>query len=288
MLMGVACTGLYGQTHFIDVTEEAGIVHQFRVYEGMFGGGICVFDMDKDGFEDVFMTSGMNEDVLYRNNGDGTFTNIYEGSGLEVTRGFVTQGVAGADVNRDGWVDLFITTITVKDTNNVIPRAQNLFFLNQGNGTFKDASKAYGLDKRISFSTGPNFGDFNADGYPDLYIGNYFQDYEGGLDYISDATIVSAHQTAKGYLLLNVDGESFSDVYEEYGMSHKGFGFGGVFTDYDNEWRPGSLCQSRFWVQTHAQSVAGEPISKGGFYRCSRRAGNGSGHQCHGCRAGRY
>ncbi|MCB0847901.1 MAG: VCBS repeat-containing protein, partial [Bacteroidetes bacterium] len=75
---------------FTDVTESSGINHQFRVYEGMFGGGACVFDYNNDGFEDLYLTSGMNEDVLYKNNGNGTFTNVFEGSGLERTRSFVT------------------------------------------------------------------------------------------------------------------------------------------------------------------------------------------------------
>lgn len=232
--VGTALT-LIAQTPFVDVTEAAGIQHQFKVYEGMFGGGICVFDLNKDGFEDLYLTSGMHEDILYLNNGDGTFKNIYEGSGLELTRHYVTQGVVGADVNRDGWVDLFITTITSKDSVKTIPRAINLLFLNQGDGTFRDVTSEYGLDQMYSFSTGANFGDVNGDGYPDLYVGNYFHEYEGGLDYISDATIVAAHQTSKGYLLINHKGNRFKDEYEAYGLSHKGFGFGGLFTDFDND-----------------------------------------------------
>lgn len=220
---------------FVDVTEAAGIDHQFRVYEGMFGGGICVFDFDNDGYEDLYLTGGMNEDQLYRNQGDGTFQNIFEGSGLELTRRFVTQGVAGADVNRDGWVDLMVTTITAKDSGKIIPRARNLLFLNQGDGTFRDATEAYGLVPLYSFSTGPSFGDFDADGWPDLYVGNYFLEYEGELTYINDATIVGANQTAKGYLLRNMGGQTFQDVYADYGLKHRGFGFGGLFTDYDND-----------------------------------------------------
>lgn len=225
----------YCQTIFTNVTESAGIAHQFVVYEGMFGGGICVFDLDRDGFEDLYVTSGMNEDVLYKNNRNGTFTNIYEGSGLELTRKFVTQGVVGADVNRDGWVDLFITTITSKDSAKQIPRARNLLFLNNGDQTFRDVTDEFGLTPLYSFSTGGSFGDFNADGYPDLYVGNYFKEYDGELSEINDATIVNANQTAKGYLLKNNKGKSFSNVYEDYGLDHKGFSFGAVFTDYDND-----------------------------------------------------
>ena len=224
-----------GQNKFTNVTASAGIHHKFQVLEGMFGGGACVFDFNNDGFEDVFITSGMNDDVLYKNNGDGTFTNVYIGSGLEKTKGFVTQGAVSADVNRDGFRDLLVTTITTKNENKVIPRASNMLFLNNGNGTFKDVSKEYGFHERQTFSTAASFGDFNADGFPDLYIGNYFNEFKGELNGISDATIVGANQIAEGNLLINVAGKYFKDVYKEYGLKHKGFGFGGVFTDFDND-----------------------------------------------------
>jgi enediyne biosynthesis protein E4 len=222
------------QMSFKDVTKEAGIQHQFVVYEGMFGGGACVIDFNNDGWEDIFITGGMGEDALYQNKGDGTFRNIYHSSGL-TTAPYVTQGVSSADVNKDGWVDLFITTITTKDSVKTIPRAENLLFINNGNSTFRNATKEFGLDGLISFSTGVSFGDFNADGYPDAYIGNYFLDYEGQLNLINDATIVNANQTAKGYLLKNKGGKYFSNVYSDYGLAHKGFGFGAAFTDFDND-----------------------------------------------------
>lgn len=223
------------QAHFTDVTTPAGINHVFKVYEGFFGGGACVIDYNNDGYEDVYITSGTNDDVLYKNNGNGTFTNVFEQSGLTATKNFVTQGVAGADVNRDGFVDLFVTTITRRDKKEIIPRAINLLFINNGNGTFRDATKEYGLDQLFTFSTGASFGDFNADGWPDIYVGNYFNEYHGKLNVINDATVVGANQIAKGNLLLNEKGKKFRDVYEEYGLDYRGFGFGGVFTDYDND-----------------------------------------------------
>ncbi|QEC66565.1 CRTAC1 family protein [Panacibacter ginsenosidivorans] len=225
----------FSQTRFKDVTDSAGIKHVFKVYEGMFGGGACVVDYNNDGFEDVYITGGMNDDVLYKNNGNGTFTNVFEQSGLSVTKNYVTQGVSSADVNRDGFVDLFITTITSRNKKQAIPREINLLFLNNGNGTFRDATKEYGLDQMYSFSTGGSFGDFNADGWADIYVGNYFNQYEGKLSVINDATVVGANQIAKGYLLLNESGKKFKDVYGDYGLDYRGFGFGGVFTDYDND-----------------------------------------------------
>ena len=229
-------TTIHGQPVFKDVTEESGIHHQFVVFEGMFGGGACVFDVNKDGFEDIYITGGVNDDALYLNAGNGTFKNIFKNSGLEQTSHYVTQGVAGADVNKDGWVDLFITTITTRDSVKVIPRAENLLFLNNGNSTFRDVTEEYGLKELVSFSLGVSFGDINGDGFPDAYIGNYFQDYEGQLTAINDATIVTANSTSKGYLLRNVDGQYFSNVYSDYGLSYKGFGFGGTFTDFDNDY----------------------------------------------------
>ena len=225
----------FGQTAFSDVTESAGINHQFYVFEGTFGGGATVADFNNDGFEDLFITSGTKADALYLNNGDGTFKDIYEHSGLEVTKKYVTQGVVSADVNRDGFRDLFITTINTTDGTNRIPRAENLLFLNNGNLTFRNATSQYQLTDLNSFSTGPSFGDINADGYPDLFVGNYFQEFEGKLGVLKDATIVSANQTSKSYLLLNENGQTFKNVYEEYNLGHKGFGFGGVFTDFDND-----------------------------------------------------
>jgi len=108
-------------------------------------------------------------------------------------------------------------------------------FINNGNGTFRDATKEYGLDQLFTFSTGASFGDFNADGWPDIYVGNYFNEYAGKLNVINDATVVGANQIAKGNLLLNEKGKRFRDVYEEYGLDYRGFGWGGVFTDYDND-----------------------------------------------------
>ncbi|MCB9281295.1 MAG: CRTAC1 family protein [Lewinellaceae bacterium] len=226
---------VWAQTPFTDITEQAGINHQFVVFEGMFGGGACVFDFNKDGFEDLFITGGMNDDALYLNNGDGTFRNGYEGSGLEITRHYVTQGAAAADVNRDGWVDLFVTTITSRDSVKTIPRAINLLFLNEGGKSFRNVTSEYGLDQMNSFSTGPSFGDFDADGYPDLYVGNYFRAYDGELTYINDATIVNANQTATSYLLRNEKGKAFKDVFTDYGLKYRGYGFGALFTDFDND-----------------------------------------------------
>jgi len=220
---------------FTEIARAAGIVNQFEVYEGSFGGGATAFDFNNDGFEDLFIAGGMAPDALYLNKGNGTFENVYEHSGLKTAMKYITQGAVSADVNRDGFRDLFITTITTKENKGKIPRAANLLFINNGNGTFRDATKEFGLDQLLSFSTAAMFGDVNGDGYPDIYVGNYFNEYSGKLSLIDDAIIVGSKQMAKGNLLINHQGKYFKDEYEDYGMTHKGFGFGGVFTDFDND-----------------------------------------------------
>jgi hypothetical protein len=224
----------YGQ-RFTERARSVGIKHQFEVYEGSFGGGACVFDFNNDGFEDVYIAGGLAPDVLYQNNGNGTFKNVYETSGLRQSLNYITQGAVSADVNKDGWRDLFISTITTKDNKEKIPRAPNLLFINNGNGTFRNATTEWGLDEYPSFTTAAMFGDVNEDGYPDLYVGNYFKEFQGKLSLIDDEVIVNSRQMAKGYLLLNKEGKGFVDAYRDYGLTHKGFGFGGVFTDFDND-----------------------------------------------------
>jgi enediyne biosynthesis protein E4 len=230
----ISSLSVQGQ-QFVDVSVKTGIIHQFVPYQGTFGGGATIVDFNKDGYEDVFITGGMADDALYLNNKNGTFTNTYPSSGLKTSIKYVTQGAVSADVNKDGWPDLFITTITITDTTNKLPRAINLLFLNNGNGTFRNATKEFRLDKYLTFSTGACFGDINNDGYPDLFVSNYFHEYSGELNIMNDAMIVGSGQMARSYLFINKNGKSFKEVSKDYKIDFKGFGFGGVFTDYDND-----------------------------------------------------
>jgi enediyne biosynthesis protein E4 len=221
--------------HFTDVSMEAGIAHQFVAYQGTFGGGATAFDINNDGYEDLFITGGMADDALYINNKNGTFSNIYASSGLKTKNKFVTQGAISDDVNKDGFADLFITTINSLDTANLVPRAMNLLFLNNGDGSFRNATSEFGLDEFLTFSTGACFGDINNDGFPDLFVANYFQNYSGELNIMNDAMIVGSNQMARSLVFLNKKGEKFVEVSEKYKIDFKGFCFGGTFTDYDND-----------------------------------------------------
>merc|ERR1711935_835104 len=101
----------FGQAPFSDSALDAGIDNIYDVYQGLFGGGVVAFDYNNDGYEDLFITGGQGQDVLYKNNGDATFKDVTKESGLFKDRMIVTTGVSSADVNKDGFIDLFVTTI---------------------------------------------------------------------------------------------------------------------------------------------------------------------------------
>ncbi len=231
-------SGLYAQSLFTDVTEEAGIDHYFQVFQGTFGGGAAVLDFNNDGHEDVFITGGSGKNALYKNNGGGpdaypSFSNVIDEAGFSDLDTVVTQGAVCADVNKDGYTDIFITTIASVN-NNTFTAAANFLFINNGNGTFTNKTKSYGLND-ITFSTGAAFGDVNQDGFPDLFVGNYFNKFKGRLDDYSGVLTEGEQAPAADLLYINNNGGSFVEVSELYGITHTGLGFGGVFTDYDND-----------------------------------------------------
>ncbi len=225
---------LYGQRTFVDATTSAGINHSFQVFQGTFGGGAAVLDYDNDGMQDLFLTGGVGGDVLYHNNGDGTFSDVSERTGLQNNDTLITQGATTADVNKDGWVDIFVTTIASSSFGRVLPRANDILYVNNGDGTFSDRSVEFGFTLK-TFSTGAAFGDFNGDGYPDLYVGNYFDDFEGALDKINTGVITGSQRPSHDQLYLNNAGINFTEVAAQYGITHEGFGFGAIFTDFDND-----------------------------------------------------
>jgi hypothetical protein len=160
----------------VDVTSAAGI--QFRHNSGAYGGKLlpetlgsgCAFiDYDADGWQDILFVNGMDWPRhrkqrstlrLYRNNRNGTFSDVTRAAGLDVE--LYGMGAAVGDFNNDGFPDIFITCV-----------GQNRLFRNTGKGTFVDATKGSGLDGRMAFSTSAMWVDFDRDGRLDLFVCNY-------------------------------------------------------------------------------------------------------------------
>jgi enediyne biosynthesis protein E4 len=160
----------------VDVTSAAGI--QFRHNSGAYGGKLlpetlgsgCAFlDYDADGWQDILLINGMDWPQhkrqrstlrLYRNNRDGTFTDVTRRAGLDVE--MYGMGVAAGDYNNDGFPDILVTCV-----------GQNRLFRNTGKGTFADVTAKSGLDGRLGFSTSALWFDYDRDGLLDLFVCNY-------------------------------------------------------------------------------------------------------------------
>ena len=168
------------------------------------------------------------QDVLYNNNGDGTFKDVTKESGLYKEKMIVTTGVSSADVNKDGFIDLFITTIAseVDPLKKKKTLAPNLLYINNGDGTFSDFSSKYGITKN-NFSTSSSFGDINADGYPDLFVGNYFKNFyfedspfnTHNIALLNHYSINEEYETGDDELFINVEGKYFKEVLKDHLVS---------------------------------------------------------------------
>jgi len=167
---------------FIDVASRAGlnipnvwggVEHKRSIIETK-GSGIAFFDYDNDGWLDIYLTNGNRLDahwppgkapttLLYKNNRDGTFTDVTEKSGLGRT-GWQT-GVCVGDYDNDGWDDLFCTFW-----------GHNILFHNNGNGTFTDVTRKAGLyQEQGRWGTGCTFLDYDRDGHLDLFVCNFIK-----------------------------------------------------------------------------------------------------------------
>src|SRR3984893_11327865 len=161
---------------FADVTNAAGI--QFQHNSGAFGGkflpetlgsGCAFLDYDNDGWQDILLVNGMDWPGhkrqkstlrLYRNNRNGSFTDVTRAAGLDVE--MYGMGVAISDYNNDGFPDIFISCV-----------GQSHLFRNNGDGKFTDVTRAAGLLSHQGFSTSALWIDYDRDGLLDLFVCNY-------------------------------------------------------------------------------------------------------------------
>lgn len=233
----------------VDVTGAAGL--NFRHHSGAFGakylpetmGPGCAFvDYDRDGWLDIVLANGCDWDGhkqqrttlrLYRNNRNGTFTDVTRAAGLDVE--MYAMGVAAGDYDNDGFPDLFVTAV-----------GQNRLFRNMGNGRFTDVTRAAGLAGRTAFSTSALWFDYDRDGLLDLFVCNYVQwsaahDVFCSLDGKSKSYCTpEAYRGSTCWLFRNRGGGRFEDVTASSGIfdsSSKSLGV--AVLDYDRNGWPG-------------------------------------------------
>jgi len=216
---------------FTDVTERAGLTGMPQGYYSM---GVAVGDYDNDGFEDLYVT-GFGGNILYHNNGNGTFTDVTEKAGVRAGGWSASAGFF--DYDNDGKLDLFVTRYldwTFKSNRYCGEKrpgfraychpdnydgVANVLYHNNGDGTFSDVSEKAGIANPHGKGLGVAFADYDGDGFTDIFVANdsvqCFLYHNNGNGTFTDVGLLSG----VGY---NEDGKTFA-------------GMGIDFADYDND-----------------------------------------------------
>jgi hypothetical protein len=269
---------------FADVTHAAGIdFHltcggpQKRYIMESICGGIAVFDYDNDGWMDIFLVNGSTlEDLqakkchpgkLYHNNHDGTFTDVTVKAGLtHCGWGF---GAAVGDYDNDGWEDLYVTYLDGA-----------VLYHNNGDGTFTDVTAKAGVGNRGRWGTSAAFGDYDKDGYLDLYVANYvdldlnhlpefgqgpFCKYRG----ISVSCGPRGLKGGRDRLYHNNGDGTFTDVTEKLNIDPGSYyGLGVLWLDYDLDG-----CPDLYVANDSSPSLLYHGDCKAGFTEVGVQAG---------------
>lgn len=248
----VKCTGR-PVPQLEDITAKSGITFQHTadpskkyIVESM-SGGVVLLDYDRDGWLDIYFTNAptvamaikgeTSKGALYRNNHDGTFTDVTAKAGLS-TACFAMGGAVG-DYNNDGWPDLYVTCL-----------GGNILYKNNGDGTFSDVTAKAGVaDGR--WSAGAAFGDYDGDGFVDLMVSNYVDFHLNDLPGFGTAPnckyrgldVQCGPRGLKGAgdaLFHNNGDGTFTDVSKSAGVSDPNgyYGMGVIWADFNNSGRP--------------------------------------------------
>jgi hypothetical protein len=223
---------LYAQL-FTEISRSAGI--QFsREYISDSGGGVCVFDYDNDGLEDFFLPGGLGKPALYKNNGEGRFVDVFEqalkSKDYNYIDSVITISAVAGDIDNDGDKDLFITTDGYKFQLGVVKRP-DILLENLGNGTFVNISKSAGI-KFPSRAEGVSMGDFNMDGFLDIYVSNYLHFMIYTFDSAGNPSAY-VPTCINNLFYVNKGNKTFVESASAYGINDQGCGLTGIFTDYD-------------------------------------------------------
>jgi hypothetical protein len=216
---------------FTDVTEQAGLAN---AGDGNYGMGVAVGDYDNDGYPDLYVTS-YGKNILYHNNGDGTFTDVTAKAGVAAGGWSVSAGFF--DYDNDGKLDLFVTRYMEWDTKHSkdcggnyhtycppeeFPATTSILYHNNGDGTFTDVSQRSGIASKKGRALGVAFADYDEDGFTDIFVAN-----DGMQQYLyhNNGNGTFAELGLEAGAALSEDGRRLS-------------GMGVVFQDYDNDGRP--------------------------------------------------
>ena len=193
------------------------------------GGGVGLGDINNDGLIDIYFCGNQVDNKLYLNQGNFGFEDITEKAGVACPNVWST-GVTMVDINGDGFLDIYVCKSGAPEGEN----RYNELFINNGDLTFTESAKEYGLAD-LGLSVHAGFFDYDKDGDLDCYLLNNSFKPVGGYDLITDQREV--RDTLGGNKLYRNDGDFFSDVSEESGIygSKIGFGLGVTIGDVNGD-----------------------------------------------------
>lgn len=258
---------------FTDVAEGAGVdFHHFREKgELQFGGGAAVGDYNGDGLLDIYVLNSTGANALYRNNGDGTFTDVAGVAGVDDPAGR-GSGAAWGDYDNDGDLDLFVTNV-----------GTSKLFRNGGDGSFTDvtAEAAVGDPSPEYRSQGSTWGDYDQDGFLDLLVVRHFSEHDpstyASFDFSDVVRPLALYRN-------NGDG-SFTNVtallgdVDVYPSNVTGAGFKPSFIDYDNDGDADIYVVNDFgdWLYPNVLWRNDGPNGAGGWVFADVSAASGAG-----------
>ena len=249
-----------GPVIFQDISEKAGLTkwtHTMGTPAKSYiietkGSGIGLIDFDNDGWLDIYVVNGSTFDALdgkvtsphaalFRNNHDGTFTDVAAKAGVSNDRWGI--GVAIADYDNDGWPDIFVSNW-----------GKNRLYHNNHNGTFTDVAEKAGVTLG-SWSSSATWGDYDGDGKLDLFVAGYVHFDRSNLPVAEQNGVPNSYCTFRGeevscgprglkgepdHLFRNNGDGTFTDVSEKAGVADKPgyYGLGAVFADINNDGKP--------------------------------------------------
>lgn len=239
-------------TNLLEDSEEFDVFRYRNYYNG---AGVAIGDLNNDGLPDLFMTSNLQDNKLYLNKGDFKFEDITDQAGVAGSKPWST-GVALADVNADGWLDIYVCNSGDIDGNNM----ENELFINNQDGTFTESAQKYGLADP-GYSTHAVFFDYDGDGDLDCYLlNNSFRP----ISTLGYKNLRHQRDPQGGDKLFRNDQGKFTDVSEEAGIygSVIGFGLGVSVGDINRDGHPDIFVSNDFYERDYLYINQGDGTFK--------------------------